>query len=178
MRPTIRLLVSTCLTLAMAMVCYSAEWRRHCPLHSTRIDVEKIFGSNVRGCKTLWCIYNLERENVWIQYASGPPCGNDAADFWQVPRDTVIQLTVNFKEEPLLSDLRIDLRAYVRTEDTHLPGWIYYTDAAEGIVVAGGLRTVSSVTYLPEEKDKNLRCPKNRAEHALEADSPVGGLYP
>jgi hypothetical protein len=86
-------------------------------------------------------------------------------------------MTVNFKEEPLISDLKLDLGGIVKTEDTHLPGWIYYTNAADGVMVAGGLHTASSITYFPGEKDKGLRCPVSRAEQALPAGLAGSGLY-
>jgi hypothetical protein len=76
-------------------------------------------------------MYKLEQENIWIEYASGLPCGKNVPDVWRVPRDTVVEMTVYFRQDRLLSDLKIDLIKYAKTEDQHLPGWIYYTSVVE-----------------------------------------------
>jgi hypothetical protein len=146
---------------------HAAEWNGIRPLHSTRADVERIFGPNVRACKTLWCLYNLKDEIVWIQYAAGPPCGRERESAWQVPRDTVVEMNVNFKQERLLSELKFDLSKFVKTVDDHLIGWIYYANFADGIRVEGGEQTASVVNYFAEAKDRSLLCrdePNKRLE--------------
>ncbi len=162
------LLISSSLLISVAAVSDAREWNGIRPLHSSRSDVERVFGPTVRPCQTLWCMYKLEQENVWIQYASGPPCGTEVSDAWQVPRDTVVEMTVYFRKDRLFEDLKIDLSRYVKTVDQHLPGWIYYTNADDGVMIAGGLRTVTSITYYPESKDKDLRCPKAEPNKALQ----------
>ena len=177
-------LISCCLLIGANGIIKAGEWNGIRPLHSSRSDVEQIFGPSVRACKTLWCFYKLPRENVFIQYASGPPCGTVIENVWQVPRDTVVKMEVYYPQGRLLSDLKIDLSKFVMTVDTHLIGWIYYFNGDDGIEIAGSgpldpaeMKIVSSITYWGEAKDDNLRCPQRRAEQALGADSPVSGLY-
>jgi len=149
--------------MMLAAFVHAAEWNGIRPLHSTRADVERIFGPNVRACKTLWCIYNLKDENVWIQYAAGPPCGQERENAWQVPRDTVIEMNVRFKQDRPLSELKFDLSKFVKTVDEHLIGWIYYTNFDDGIRIDGGERTASVINYFAEAKDEGLLCPRRRA---------------
>ena len=124
-------------------------------------------------------MYVLPEENVFIQYASGPPCGDERENTWQVPRDTVVEMEVYYREGKLPSELKLDLTKYEKTVDTHLLGWIYYTSLDDGVTVAGSgpsdpaeLRLVRSIFYFAEAKDRDLRCPRKRAEQALRADSP------
>lgn len=135
-------------------------WRGIEPLHSTRADVERLFGSKVVRCGGSACIYDLSEEIIFVLYATDSSCKNDdATTAWKVPVGTVIEIGVRFKEDKLLSDLQFDLSKFERVEDEHLPGWIYYVNLDEGVRIEGGLKTASSVTYFQSAKDNYLRCP-------------------
>jgi hypothetical protein len=177
-------LTSCCLLVGATGIIEASEWNGIRPLHSSRSDVEGMLGPSVRACKTLWCFYKLPRENVFIQYASGPPCGTEIESAWQVPRDTVVNIEVYYPDERLLSDLKLDLSKFVKTVDTHLIGWIYYLDGNDGIQIAGSgpsdpaeMKLVRSITYFAEAKDEALRCSQRRAEQALGADSLRAGFF-
>lgn len=136
------------------------QWRGIEPLHSTRLDVERLLGSKVVRCGASSCIYDLGEEIVFVLYSTGATCSNDGATtMWKVPIGTVIEIGVHFKEDKSLSQLGFDLSKFQRVEDQHLPGWIYYVDLEEGVRVEGGLRTASGVTYFQSAKDNYLRCP-------------------
>ena len=145
------------------LTCNSAEakaWRGIEPLHSTRADVERLFGSKVVRCGGSACIYELADEIVFVLYAKDSDCKNDdATTAWRVPAGTVIEIGVRFKEDKPLSLLEFDLSTFERVEDKHLPGWIYYVNLDEGVRVEGGLKTASSVTYFQSAKDNYLHCP-------------------
>ena len=135
-------------------------WRGIEPLHSTRIDVERLLGSKVVRCGASSCIYDVGEEIIFVLYARDSTCKNDGATTaWKVPAGTVIEIGVRFKEDKLLSELPFDLAKFERVEDKHLPGWIYYLNVDEGVRVEGGLKTASSVTYFQSAKDNHLRCP-------------------
>lgn len=135
-------------------------WRGIEPLHSTRADVERLFGSKVVRCGGSACIYDLGEEIIFVLYARESSCKNDdATTAWKVPVDTVIEIGVRFKEDKPLSDLQFDLSKFKRVEDEHLPGWVYYLNLDEGVRVEGGLQTASSVRYFQRAKDNYLRCP-------------------
>jgi hypothetical protein len=150
--------------ILVTMVFYSSfaqakAWRGIEPLHSTREDVERLFGSKVVRCGGSACIYDLGEEIIFVLYATDSNCKNDdATTAWKVPVGTVIEIGVRFKEDKLLSDLQFDLSKFERVEDKHLPGWIYYLNVDEGVRVEGGLKTASSVTYFQKAKDNYLRC--------------------
>ena len=150
------------IVVSLALYTCSAQakaWRGIEPLHSTREDVDRLFGSKIVRCGGSACIYDLGEEIIFILYATDATCKNDdATTAWKVPVGTVIEISVRFKEDKLLSDLPFDLSKFQRVEDKHLPGWIYYLDVEDGLRVEGGLKTASSVTYFQNAKDKYLRC--------------------
>jgi hypothetical protein len=136
------------------------QWRGIEPLHSTRLDVERLLGSKIVRCGASSCIYDLGEEIVFVLYSTGATCSNDGATtMWKVPPGTVIEIGVHFKEDKSLSQLGMDLSKFQKVEDQHLPGWIYYVNLEEGVRVEGGLRTASGVTYFQSAKDNYLRCP-------------------
>jgi len=129
------------------------------------VEVERLIGSQVVRCGGSGCIYELAEETVFVLYATDSSCKNDGATrAWKVPVDTVIEIGIHFKEDKPLSELPFDLSKFLRVEDEHLPGWIYYVNLDEGVRIEGGLKTASGVTYLPSAKDNNLRCPLAKRE--------------
>lgn len=135
-------------------------WRGIEPLHSTRVDVERLMGSKVVRCGKSSCIYDLGEEIAFVLYSTDATCRNDSATtMWKVPVGTVVEIGVHFKEDKPLSQLGIDLSKFQRVEDEHLPGWIYYVSLEDGVRVEGGLETASGITYFQSAKDNYLRCP-------------------
>jgi hypothetical protein len=157
----------TCTLLFTVFVCsYSGtakEWRGIDPLHSTRVDVDHLIGPKVVRCGSSACLYDLGEETVFVLYAAEPTCKNDdTTTRWKVPAGTVLEISVHFKKEKGLSELQLDLSKFEKVYDQHLPGWIYYTNFSDGIRVAGGLETASSITYFQQSKDNYLRCPSTK----------------
>jgi hypothetical protein len=135
-------------------------WRGIIPLHSTRMDVERLLGSP-RESRGVASTYETENEKVLVFY-SADPCrkGND----WNVPRDTVISFTVSPRAKLLLADLKLDETKYKRVLGFHVQGIIYYFNKEDGVrietrVLDGEGEDVNSITYEPAAKDKHLRCP-------------------
>ena len=148
------------LIVLYSSISQAKTWRGLQPLHSTRTDVERVFGSKVVRCGGSACIYELDKEIVFVLYASDSSCKNEGATTaWNVPVGTVIEIGVRFKEDKPLSELEFDLSKFERVEDKHLPGWIYYVNLDEGVRIEGGLKSASSVTYFQSAKDNHLRCP-------------------
>jgi len=159
MNTLLKLLILVSIALCSGSV-QAKAWRGIEPLHSTRADVERLFGSKVVRCGGSACIYELDEGIIFVLYATDSTCKNDdAKTAWKVPVGTVIEISVRFKEDKALSELQFDLSKFERVEDKHLPGWIYYVNLDEGVRVEGGLRTASSVTYFQSAKDNYLRCP-------------------
>ena len=109
---------------ALVVVVKAKEWRGIIPLHSTRVDVERLLGG--ASAKKQLTTYQTKREAVSVLYASGPPCGSDAGSEWKVPKDTVVSITVSPKDRVLLSGLEIDLTTYNRLSGIHRPNIITY----------------------------------------------------
>jgi len=81
--------------ILVTMVFYSSfaqakAWRGIEPLHSTREDVERLFGSKVVRCGGSACIYDLGEEIIFVLYSTDSNCKNDdATTAWKVPIGTV-----------------------------------------------------------------------------------------
>lgn len=131
------------------------------PLHSTRADVERLLGSSVKKCEISNCLYDLGNETVFIIYATGAPCSDDAASAWDVPRDTVIEIGVTTKGRNgrPLSDLNFDTSKYKKIMDRENPGPVYYINEEDGLrIEVGGGHTYYGLTYFQEKKENYLLC--------------------
>jgi hypothetical protein len=152
-----KLIFSVLLTFASAGALCAKEWRGIVPLHSTRADVERLLKKTNPECQQ--CVYVTEEVSVVVVYSSGSACGKEESNRWNVPHDTVISLTVYYKNPRLkFADLKIDESKFEKETTAHLPGVVYYTNRDEGmhIEVIGG--AAQSITYFYRAKDKNLLC--------------------
>jgi hypothetical protein len=128
-------------------------WRGIVPLHSTRVDVERLVGTAEKPGPI--SIYKTPTESLYVEYATEPCKGSTPG--WNVAAETVLQFTVTSKNEQLFTDLGLDLGRYTKSYDDAMNA--YYTNVAEGIkysVSSNG--TVESVSYIPSTRDGNLRC--------------------
>lgn len=129
-------------------------WNGIRPLHSTRQDVERLLGRSNEACR---CNYEMGDLKVFVQY-SDEKCSPFSKDGWDVPLDTVINVSVYPKTRPRLSELKIDLSKYRKTEDQELPGVFYYTNEESGSMIAAEGEAVSGFFYGPAKRDASLRC--------------------
>ena len=146
--------------LTVASLSNAKEWHGIVPLHSTRADVERLLGPSTDPTKEHASIHKTKNEVVLVVYASGPPCGTDARSMWQVPRGTVVSLTVASRREQQVTDLPIDITSYEKIEDGHLPGITRYISEEEGISIEVDKDKVTDISYFASAKDKYLRCLK------------------
>lgn len=147
-----KIILSFFFTILAAGLSYGKEWHGIVPLHTTRADVERLLGPPAEDHE-LMSVYKLEREVVVMQYAAGPPCRTDGFHIYQVPRGTVLSISVAPKADLLFSDLHLDKSKYKITDGGHVPGYSYYTDETEGIQYEVTKGLVMSTTYLPTTKD-------------------------
>ena len=153
-------LISLILTGVFAFPSAAKEWCGIVPLHSTRADVERLLKIKRERCGGNSCLYDLPDKTVFALYADEPTCRNDdATTSWKVPRDTVIQITVNFKTPQPFSALDIDVTKFDRVPDKELQGLVYLSDYAQGVRMETSGDTVRAITYYPAGKEDNLRCP-------------------
>lgn len=127
-------------------------WRGIVPLHSTRADVERLFGSSTTDCK---CVYKVPDGVIHVEYAVDRCKG--VLPGWNVPADTILRFTVRPTVQQNFSDLQLDIERYtVRRDDTFTT---YYANREEGIeyaVLPNGI--VNSVSYVPSTRDDGLGC--------------------
>jgi hypothetical protein len=135
------------------------EWCGIVPLHSTRADVERVLKVKPERCGGNACIYDLPDKTVFAYYAAELTCRNDdAATSWKVPRDTVIEITVQFKTPQTFAALDIDVTKYDRVPDKELRGLVYLVDYVQGMRMETGGDYVSAITYYPAQTDRKLHC--------------------
>jgi outer membrane protein OmpA-like peptidoglycan-associated protein len=152
----------------------ASGWRGIVPLHSTRIDVERLLGPPTRTVAGI-SVYELERESALFHFAKGP-CGVESSG-WNVPRDTVTAISVTPKPNLLkLADLKLDESKFIRKRDAEVGDVIHYVNEEEGITYEIDMsydNAVTLITYYPAREDANLRCPSSRAglEGAIKFDS-------
>lgn len=136
------------------------EWRGIVPLHSTRADVERLLGPPSIDRSEI-TFYEFDKEEVSFNYAKGL-CGIESSG-WNVPRDTVISITIRPKPNLLkLTDLKLDESKYKKEKDEHVWDIFAYTDEEEGVRYRVDTRDnsiVISIEYFPAAKDDHLRCP-------------------
>jgi len=111
-----------------------------------------MLGKSKGECK---CQYKLDEASIHIDYALAP-CKGEVSG-WNVPRDTVLRLTMYPGSQQRFADLKLDLTKYTaRRDDTFTT---YYASRSEGIeyaVSSDGM--VSSVSYIPASGNDHLRC--------------------
>jgi hypothetical protein len=100
-------------------------------------------------------LYDLTDEVVLVTYSTGI-CSEGGV--WNVPRDTVLGITVSPKKPLLIGQLGVDLNEYEKMADTHLPGIVYYNNAKEGVHIQTHQDKVTSIHYLPGANNNDLRC--------------------
>jgi hypothetical protein len=154
-----RLLACAVVLLAGAPA-QAKEWRRIVPLRTTRAQVERRLGRPRRG------VYDLGAERAFI-YFSGERCAG--GEGWDVPRDTVVRISVTPKTKVRLSELRLDMHRFERTTDSEVTSHALYTDKAAGVtyeVFEGGGENNGLLLHINFDPaaadDRRLRCPASR----------------
>ena len=127
-------------------------WRGIVPLHSTRSDVEHIFGAPTNECN---CIYRSPDATIHVEYANDRCVG--VIPGWNVPPDTVLRFTVRPTVRRPFSELKLETAKYtVRRDDTFTTYYANRSDGVEYAVSSDGM--IDSVSYIPSSRDGNLRC--------------------
>lgn len=162
MKPKHATIIAILIVYASVGIAKAKEWRGIVPLQSTRADVERLLGD--ASAKKQLTTYQTKQEAVSVLYASGPPCGNDAGSEWNVPKDTVVSITVSPKDRVSLSELKIDLTTYDRSSGVHRPNIITYLNKQEGIRIETFQDEVMSITYFPSASNENLKCAPKKGD--------------
>jgi hypothetical protein len=147
-----KVLISTCFALTFAASISARGWRGIVPLHSTRADVESLLGKPSPDRDYL---YQTENGFVRVDYAKGPCDGWPRG--WNVPRDTVLALTVRSNTPVLFSELHIDTTNFSKAYDDAF--FTYYASRPEGIeYTVSSEGVLSDIKYFPSADESRLRC--------------------
>jgi hypothetical protein len=156
-------LIITCVftVLAMVAILQAKGWRGLVPLHSTRTDVERLLGAP-KESRGVASTYETKDERVIVFYSAGQ-CKESQSNDWNVPRDTVVSITVHPNAKLLVDDLKLDKMKYERVADYHVQGIVYYFSKEHGVRISARLlenegEDVYSITYEPTPEDSHLRC--------------------
>jgi len=142
-----------CLLLATLQSREATGWRGIVPLHSTRADVERLLGRSDEKCN---CFYKTGEAKIFVEYSRNRCQGFLTG--WNVPRDTVLMISVQPETALRLADLVLDLTKFEKSSGTDTPVE-YYTDNDSGVrykVSDSGL--VTWIDYIPKRADYSLRC--------------------
>jgi hypothetical protein len=157
------LLLNGCwLIVALVTTAKARAWRGIVPLHSTRADVRRILGKPLAGGVGAIDLYELKEGHVNIRYARAPCEEGLPADWgnWNIPRDTVVNISITLHEDLPLEKLKIPkLKRYLWYTDKS--GATYYHDKTRGIEYQVQDRMVTAITYGPVMSDARLLCKKH-----------------
>jgi hypothetical protein len=136
---------------------HAKAWRGILPLHSTRANVEKTLGRPTFEDSG----YELGGERVTISYATRG-CEEGLPSGWNVPLDTVVNISVNSTKELRLDDVLTPGRNYEKIYGTDMPQ-IEYVDVPDGVSYATVDGMVQKTTYFGNQvDDQKLRCGEAR----------------
>jgi hypothetical protein len=146
-------------TLLIVSHVYAKGWRGIIPLHSTRAEVEKLWGPPTERQTDYSDFYRTKNETIIIEYASGLPCGiGGKHSQWRVPRGTVESIYITPNMDSPLSQLTIDQSKYQKRSGGHRPEDIYYINGRDGETLRVFQNKVMDITYSPTAGDEHLRC--------------------
>lgn len=153
MRPFVSLCVLAALLVAGNRQDFWRNKFRIVPLHSTRADVERLYGVSDDSCR---CVYRTVNETIDVTYAT-TPCGGPTFG-WNVPNDTVLSFTVTLHIMPRLSESALDLNGFVQRYSPEDVATTYYTNVEKGILLAVQDGRVINVKYFPPSAESGKRC--------------------
>src|SRR6267142_3461308 len=118
------------------------------PLHSTRADVEHLYGVSADACR---CIFQTSKGNIDVAYATIPCAGTEYG--WNVPKNTVLSFRVALIDPVRFSEMASDLNGFVKRYSPEDIATTYYTNVEKGIVFSVQDGHVMSVNYFPPSNE-------------------------
>lgn len=152
-----RVLAFVCILTAVPLIAKAQSLKQDVfgivPLHSTRADVERLYGTCADSSR---CIFRTTTKTIAVAFASSPCEGFIYG--WNVPKDTVLSFTVTPHVAPRLSEIPMDLNGFVARYSPEDIVTTYYTNVEKGIVFDVQEGRVISVTYYPTSIENGKRC--------------------
>jgi hypothetical protein len=151
-------------------------WCDLVPLHSTRADVERLFGAPKMSHDSTK-IYETKDERVDVLYSAGL-CKLSGVERWNVPEDVVIKIEVTPRKNILIQDLHLDPNKYIRFQLSHPENWVQYRNKENGItvhtIISGKAEELYIITREPAAKDKSLQCTSASAPNLYSTETSSG----
>ncbi len=137
-------------------------WRGIVPLHSTRLDVERLIGPPNKPNGSMYDPGALDPTvaRVFVEYSPGY-CTKDRKGGYNVPQGTVIQIAVTWADQRDFSELQIDVSGFEKSRDSEIPEIVYYSKMEEGISYTVEEGKLKSTHYFSTKKSSHLKCPRN-----------------
>lgn len=136
-------------------------WRGIRPLHSSKEDVERILGRPKRQLLNQSYAYDTNDEKIDVLYSEGP-CTPSVVGKWNVPKHTVLRITVHPQHTVLMSSLQLGIDKYERIRDPNIRDWFFWVNREEGVMIQSelkeGVERVMSITYSRSSEDRGLLC--------------------
>jgi hypothetical protein len=128
-------------------------WKGIVPLHSTRADVDKLLGPPTLEDSG----YDIEGERVLIEY-SARGCEEGLPGGWNVPSNTVVNISVSSTKDLKLADVLVPGKDYQKIYGSDTLS-VDYVDVQEGVRFTASEESVQRIVYFGSEADeKKLRC--------------------
>jgi len=132
-------------------------------LHSTRADVEKLFGkpSSGQGYLVGYKLNNGMLDLGYYPFDHCTPSHSVPADL-NIPEWTVTEIDFRPDAQPKVASLHLNLSRFRKAHmDPDLPDFMSYFDDQEGIeyTVDESNHTLNNVRYFPGSRYDALRCP-------------------
>lgn len=158
-----------CVVLISINSASAKSWRGIEPFHSTRADVERLFGLPVDKVAGMW-IYDFPEERAFISFSSGEPCEEGLPGGFKLPKDIVVYINTSPTIQKKMEELLTSGKEYDHFIDPHTSS-IHYFDSEEGItfIVSGGL--VHQISYYgPDAEEKNYLCGEYKYAGPIRSD--------
>ena len=172
-----RVRICFCLFLTMVLVGSPQDfWQNRfglVPLHSTRADVERLYGKPVADA--CLCNFRRSKETIHVAFATARCAGPEYG--WNVPKDTVQSFRVRPYDPPRLADLKPDLTGFVERYSSEDTRTTYYTNVENGVVLSVQDGRVISVEYFPPEKENGRRCAGFPPYDGVPPGRPFGTIF-
>jgi hypothetical protein len=145
------------LICAMAVLTCAQGWHGIAPLKSTRVDVERILG-RPKNTTANTSIYDFRGDEIFVVYSGGPCTTNPEG--WDVPQDTVINITLTPKRRFKVTEVNLNNHDYKLKQDEEVGDIAYYVNEDAGISYEVDIRegVVKGITYSPTSKQAPIRC--------------------
>lgn len=136
-------------------------WRGIMPLHSTRLDVEKLIGppNTPNGSMYDPGVLDLMVDRVFVEYSTGY-CTKERKGGYNVPKETVIQIAVTWANKQDFPEVQIDLSKFEKSLDREISEIVYYSNMEEGIMYIVEEGKLKQTLYFSSKKDSHLKCPR------------------